>query len=58
MNPFFVGDYEKAAKNFSTEKLISIINLLRDADLKSKGVNSVNMEEGELLRELIYKIMH
>ncbi len=58
VNPFFVGDYEKAAKNFSTEKLISIINLLRDADLKSKGVNSVNMEQGELLRELIYKIMH
>lgn len=58
VNPFFVKDYEKAAKNYSTEKLISIIKLLRDSDLKSKGVGSTNMEEGELLRELVYKIMH
>ena len=58
VNPFFVKDYERAAKNYSYDKLLSIINLLRETDLKLKGINSANTEEGELLRELVYKIMH
>ncbi len=58
VNPFFVGDYERAAKNYSTTKLISIVNLLRDSDLKSKGINSSIGDDGEFLRELVYKIMH
>ncbi len=58
VNPFFVGDYERAARNYNPDKLASIVSMLRDSDLKSKGVNSTGSEDGELLRELVFKIMH
>jgi len=58
VNPYFVGDYETAAKVYSEEKVISVISLLRDYDMKSKGVNSPYMSEGALLKELVYKILH
>ena len=58
VHPFFVGDYEKAAKNFSLVKLKSIFGYLREYDLKSKGVDRGSASEGELLKELVFKIMH
>ena len=58
INPFFVQDYQVAAKNYSLQKLISIIALLKEYDLKSKGVNNISTSDGELLKELLFKILH
>jgi DNA polymerase-3 subunit delta len=58
VHPFFVGDYERAAKNFSATKLKSIFSYLREYDLKSKGVDRGSATEGELLKELVFKILH
>lgn len=58
VHPFFVGDYEKAAKNFPPQKLRAIVAYLRDYDLKSKGIDSGSVPEGELLKELVFKILH
>lgn len=60
VNPFFIGDYQQAAQTFSPAKLVSIISLLREYDLKSKGVDSspTFATDGELMKELIYKILH
>ena len=58
VNPFFVRDYELAARNYPKGKLVKIISYLREYDLKSKGVNNNSVSEGELLKELIYKILH
>lgn len=58
VNPYFVGDYEAAAKVYPEEKVINVISLLRDYDMRSKGVNAPAMSEGSLLKELIYKILH
>lgn len=58
VNPFFVSDYETTAKNYSLSKTIDIISYLREYDLKSKGVDSTGIEEGDLLRELVFKILH
>ena len=58
VHPFFVGDYERAAKNFSAAKLKSIFGYLREYDLKSKGVDRGSATEGELLKELVFKILH
>ena len=58
VSPFFVKDYELAARNYPKGKLVKIISYLREYDLKSKGVDNVSMPEGELLKELIYKILH
>ena len=58
VNPFFIGDYETAAKNYPLPKVIQIISTPREYDLKSKGVNNNQTPEGDLLRELVYKILH
>jgi DNA polymerase III subunit delta len=58
VSPAFVRDYEIAARNYNPKKLAAIVSLLRDYDLKSKGVNNVSSTEGELLRELLFKILH
>ncbi len=58
VNPYFVGDYEKAAKNYNPKKTVEVIGLLREYDLKSKGFNNVSTSHGELLKELVYKILH
>jgi len=58
VSPLFVRDYEIAGRNYNQKKLAAIISLLREYDLKSKGVNNVSTAEGELLRELLFKILH
>ena len=57
--PFFVKDYENAGKSFSKQKTFQIISYLRECDLKTKGVDaSGNTEDGELMKELLFKIIH
>lgn len=58
VNPFFVKDYMAAAKKYDIRKTVDIISYLREYDLKSKGYGSVSTTQGELLKELIFKIMH
>ena len=58
VSPFFVQDYQMAARNYSLQKLIKIIDLLKEYDLKSKGVNNISISDGELLKELLFKILH
>ena len=59
VSPFFVKDYEMAARNFNINKTFDIISLLREYDLKSKGVDSTgNTTDGELLKELVFKMIH
>lgn len=58
VNPFFVKDYQLGARNYSLNKLARIIHYLREADLRSKGVNNASTSTYDLLRELLFKIMH
>lgn len=58
VNPFFMADYEIAARNYNAAKVYQIIGLLREYDLKSKGYGNVSSDNGELLKELIYRILH
>ncbi|HKJ07144.1 MAG TPA: DNA polymerase III subunit delta [Flavobacteriaceae bacterium] len=58
INPFFVSDYTTAAKNYPLRKVSQAIGLLREADAKGKGVGANYLPEGEILKELIFKIMH
>ncbi|WP_158826474.1 DNA polymerase III subunit delta [Mucilaginibacter lacusdianchii] len=57
VSPYFIKDYEQAARSFDYYKTMQIISLLREYDLKSKGVDS-NASHGELLKELVFKIIH
>ncbi|MCZ4694126.1 DNA polymerase III subunit delta [Ancylomarina euxinus] len=58
INPFFVKDYKSAARLYNPKKLVSIINHLREYDLKSKGFGNVSSKNGDLLKELIFKTLH
>lgn len=57
VNPYFIKDYDQAARNFDYYKSTQIIGWLREYDLKSKGVNS-NASHGDLLKELVFKVLH
>ncbi len=54
---FRVGKFVDAAKHYSTLSCVNIISYLRECDVKGKGIDS-HQSSGELLRELIYKILH
>ncbi len=58
VNPYFLKDYQLGTRNFTEKKLKRIIGYLRDADLKSKGVDNVSTDQGDLMKELVFKIMH
>ncbi len=56
-SPFFLREYKEALKHFSLPQLESALLLLREYDLKYKGVNSKGMEEGAFLKELVSRIL-
>jgi len=58
INPFFVRDYEVAAAKYDARGTIKIISLLRTYDMKSKGFGDLSSPPGDLLKELIFKIIH
>lgn len=57
VNPYFVSDYTTAAANYSMKKVSRAISYLREADMKSKGVGAANVPPGDLLKELLVKVM-
>jgi DNA polymerase-3 subunit delta len=58
VNPFFVSDYSVAAKNYPMRKVSQVITFLRNADVKSKGVGANALPASDLLKELLFKIIH
>lgn len=58
VNPYFADDYINTKRNFPAPKLVENISILKEYDLKSKGVSSGHTPDGELLKELIYKLLH
>jgi DNA polymerase-3 subunit delta len=57
VNPFFVRDFQQASGNYTTSQVRRVLGLMRQYDQIAKGVDSAPIPDGELLRELIYKIM-
>ena len=58
INPYFADDYIKASANYSYESAEKAIGVLREYDLKSKGVDNTSTEQGDLLREMTFKLLH
>lgn len=56
--PYFVKDYRTAAQNFKGQKLISIFEALKLADMKSKGVGARNMEDKAILRDFMITVFY
>lgn len=57
INPYFVSEYQTAARNYPMKKVSQIISGLREIDLKGKGVGANNISHADLLKELLVKIM-
>lgn len=58
VNPFFTKDYLNGKHNYSKRQIFKIIGYLNEYDLKSKGYGNVSTSDGELLKELVFKILH
>ena len=51
-------DYMVAMRKYSGVKVMQIIGEIRYCDAKSKGVKNSSMSDGDILRELVFKILH
>ncbi len=58
LNPYVADEYMKTAKIYNNVKVMNVLALLREFDLKSKGSGNSSTSDGELLKELVYRIMH
>ena len=58
VNPYFVKDYQKAAQAFGAWKTMNIITWIRETDARYKGIDNPSTDEGDLMKELIFKILH
>lgn len=57
VSPFFLKDYQFAAKKYNMRQAAKVLSLLKVYDLKSKGVGAQNAPMGELMKEMILKIV-
>lgn len=58
VSPYFVKDYVYAMKNYSPMQIVNNIHDIRQADLKSKGVDNISATDGQILKELVFKLLH
>ncbi|MDH3698590.1 MAG: DNA polymerase III subunit delta [Flavobacteriaceae bacterium] len=57
INPYFVNEYQTAARNYSMRRSTEIVSALRELDLKGKGVGASQMSHSDLLKEMLAKIV-
>ena len=57
-NPWAAKDYMTGMRNYSGMKVMQIIGKIREIDAKSKGLDNPNTPPGELMKELIFYILH
>ncbi len=57
-NPWQAKDYMTGMRNYSGKKVMQIISKIRETDAKSKGLDNANTPPGELMKELIFYILH
>lgn len=58
INPYFIKDFAEAARFYNLKHCTRIISILREIDLKNKGLGAVNTDESELLTEMVFKILN
>ena len=57
-SPWQAREYMAAMRQYNGVKCMQIIGDIRCCDARSKGVENASLSDGDLLRELIYKILH
>lgn len=57
VSPYMLGGYKQAARLYPNKKIFIILGLIREYDMKGKGIATGGADQGDLLRELLMKIM-
>ena len=57
-SPWAAKDYMTGMRNFTATKVMQIISKIREMDAKSKGLDNPNTPAGELMKELLFFILH
>ena len=57
-SPWAAKDYMTGMRNYAGMKVMQIISKIREIDAKSKGLDNPNTPPGELMKELIFYILH
>lgn len=57
-SPWQAREYMTGMSKYSGVKTMQIINEIRTTDAMSKGVGNSSLSDGDLLRELVFKILH
>ena len=57
VNPFFFKEYDAAVANYPMRRAMAVISLLNDYDYKGKGGETGEAGPGELLVEMVAKIL-
>jgi len=58
VSPYFIDEYTAAASNYSLPRLIHVVSVLRSCDLKSKGIDTGTIDDGDIMKEMVFKILH
>ena len=58
INPYFVKDFQQAATRYNSAKVIQIISDIRKTDVQSKGFGNSSISDYDLLKELVFGILH
>lgn len=58
VHPFFTGEYQVAARHYNRGRTFDVIHILQEYDMKAKGVGVGDTPPGELLKEMVYKILY
>ncbi|MEI6124635.1 MAG: DNA polymerase III subunit delta [Bacteroidota bacterium] len=58
VNRIFVDDFTTAARNYNRQKIRQIFGILHEYDLRCKGINNSSANDGDLMKEMVYKILH
>jgi DNA polymerase-3 subunit delta len=58
VSPYALRDYTLALRQFPLPKIIDNLASIKDADLRLKGVNTGSADEGQIFRELVWRIMN
>ena len=54
---YFLKEYRKAVVHYNRTRSLAVLGLLREYDMKSKGIGGGTAGDGELLKELVIKIL-
>lgn len=57
IHPYFVGEFQQAASNYTSDRILNCIDVLFDIELKSKGVTASSGSDGQLVREMVGRLL-